>query len=709
VRASAAAYVEEDTYSLVIVEGRPTFQLNPKVMISRMSSTRAATLVQAWARAVADREKLRQAHLAARVVQAAMTRALVLRGRRARKQAKRARSAAARELKRTEEAEEAELISQAIVEAESLTVIRRWISDIARRTQEHPEATSDELAERQAHYLCSMLKSSGSPEQVRAGAKLEEILTEAERPGVRGPDECQVLLRSIPMAQDICDRFSSHYAMKVDLECYFSRAEMHTVRMLGGQRGVAAVLNGPRTRLGAPGEGAGAKGAADPFTEWLCTKCGIFNQAYDDEAVVCAECGHTKERAAAPGASAQASAATRIQAVWRGNLGRDLVAYIRHLSKRASKNARTPAPTLPAPLSTDHRELLKAAALTERARAARGPTRNARTAGNGSDERSAGEDSEGASGGEDESSDGENDEGAAWGGPSRGEGTILTAPLEVAAQMCAMAREGKTQELRQVADHRGTYAQQQRSEVNIVGALWAKGGRVVAGEEYQYNSDALGPAAMSMYQGWIDGEQLLELEVLYSRDGQVANVQTLDEIVDLIRQAHGQLGEDEVLVIAVLIVGWKASGERYMHRTVLLLDREDGLYYDPTSLIRRRHSATQSQGFIPYIMRAMAGLVKLNATRGEADVTRQGQSTSDSGLCNLLSATAVAAAAFAGVVGVLPVLRCLQGMGADALIDVAKHGLPMVWALASSEQEAEVTPEGKLLPHSEFHPAVYAR
>jgi hypothetical protein len=283
----------------------------------------------------------------------------------------------------------------------------------------------------------------------------------------------------------------------------------------------------------------------------------------------------------------------------------------------------------------------------------------------------------------------------------------MTSPIEIAAQMYAVAVEGKAHRRPHVADHHGTYDTQQRAEVNIVAALVAKGGRVTAGDNYHCDASECGPGNKEAHRRWMDGEQLLEVEVQYDRDGELANVQSLDETVGLIKEAHGHLDEDDVLVVAVLVVGWQLDGSRYLHRTVLLLDRTDGLYYDPTSLVRRRHTRIQCAGFIPYTMEALADTVEMIVTRGEADVTCQGQTTADAALCNLLSATAVAAATFAGVIGTLPVLRCLQGLSATALTDVARFGLPEAWQQAERDQDADR--EGSIMPHSVLDPEAHAR
>jgi hypothetical protein len=133
-------------------------------------------------------------------------------------------------------------------------------------------------------------------------------------------------------------------------------------------------------------------------------------------------------------------------------------------------------------------------------------------------------------------------------------------------------------------------------------------------------------------------------------------------------------------VVTVTICSWLPSDKEYAHRAALLLDEHGSLFYDAVSLVQSAHVKTSGDQLVPYLerrMRRSAGFL-FHATRGEADTTRQDQGGEDTHCCNNLTTVAVCAAAFTGVAGVLAVLRCMQMLGPDTLLEVAKMGLGML-------------------------------
>jgi site-specific DNA-cytosine methylase len=298
----------------------------------------------------------------------------------------------------------------------------------------------------------------------------------------------------------------------------------------------------------------------------------------------------------------------------------------------------------------------------------------------------------------------------AWRGASRGCSDDCQPPIATAALLAAWAVEGKRQRRQLVAPCEITYEHQQDAEFNMVIALQGKGGMVVTGCNFLFERRALGPAAKTMLLRCEEGLQLLELEVQYTEDGEIANPIALDEAMGVVGHAHSQLREGKVLAVAVKVKGWGKEGHHYLHRTVLLMDTTDALYYDPTSLVRGEYIRVQCEGFLPYLGGAMRELqLRLITTRGEADACRQGQTPTDASMCNLLSAVAVAAAALPGLAGALSVIRCLQDLGPDILTDVAKYGLPEIWDSAHRDDLRGAASEGRLTPHSLLDPEVYER
>jgi hypothetical protein len=295
----------------------------------------------------------------------------------------------------------------------------------------------------------------------------------------------------------------------------------------------------------------------------------------------------------------------------------------------------------------------------------------------------------------------------------RGCADNFLSPIETAAVMAAWDVEGKRQKRQKVASCDITYVHQQDAEFNMVIALQGKGGVVVTGCNFLYERASLGHATETMLLRCEGGEQLLEVEVQYTRGGVVANPAALDEAMGVIGQAHDQLPEGKILVVAVKLKGWGKEGHSYLRRTVLLFDTDEALYYGPTSLVRGEYIRAQCEGFLPYLEREMDEWnLRLRATRGEADacVYRQGQSSSDASMCNLLSAVAVAAAALSGLAGALAVvMRCLQGLGPEVLPDVARYGLPEIWDSAYRGGQRGAESEGTLTPHSLLDSEVFDR
>ena len=113
------------------------------------------------------------------------------------------------------------------------------------------------------------------------------------------------------------------------------------------------------------------------------------------------------------------------------------------------------------------------------------------------------------------------------------------------------------------------------------------------------------------------------------------------------------------------------------HRAALFLDTTDGWFFDPQSLT----SAVPTRKHVTVLSPLLADLlrptgVRFMFTRGEADVTRQGQSESECAMCNGLCLVAVAAVAFCGTLAGRSVLRCIQGTRAEALPEVVRYALP---------------------------------
>jgi hypothetical protein len=192
-----------------------------------------------------------------------------------------------------------------------------------------------------------------------------------------------------------------------------------------------------------------------------------------------------------------------------------------------------------------------------------------------------------------------------WGAASRGCADKFLSPIETAAMLAAWAVEGKRQKRQKVASCDITYVHQQDAEFNMVIALQGKGGEVVTGCNFLYERASLGHATETMLLRCEGGEQLLQVEVQYTSDGIVANPAALDEAMGVIGQAHAQLPEGKILVVAMKLKGWGKEGHSYLHRTVLLFDTDEALYYDPTSLVRGEYIRVQCEGFLPYLEREM--------------------------------------------------------------------------------------------------------
>jgi hypothetical protein len=297
--------------------------------------------------------------------------------------------------------------------------------------------------------------------------------------------------------------------------------------------------------------------------------------------------------------------------------------------------------------------------------------------------------------------------------------TLQVNVTTVASQLVALARLASSKDWRptflegtNVVKHKVdgvarfgiSYPAQQKGEFCMVSGLRRLGGKVVAGLECGQKTrlpTGTTPSTCHAVRRWDALHQLLEILVVYDSDLKISNMAAMEEMMGIVLATHGRLRDDEVLVVTVTICSWRPSGKAYAHRTALLLDAHGSLYYDAVSLVESAHVKTSSDQLVPYLERRMrsAGLL-FYATRGEADTTRQGQGGEDTDCCNNLTTVAVCAAAFTGVAGVLAVLRCIQMLGPDTLLQVAKVGLGMLWSCADVMHAKRVDSEGEPMPHS---------
>ena len=554
-------------------------------------------------------------------------------------------------------------------------------------------------AELEMTQLCEILESSEDGDEAYSGKRLRNLLSLLEAPGPHSHGDCRAMLEAVKEAESICLWAGNYYQLQPEISHFYHLVRGHTQDMVSEKAKARRSRNRRRSRPKAkapespkvaeereivqPGDG-GADGAGlstvgtvptvRTMVLWKPRSSAVGTVSTNDSTK------HVSKAAAGAPASApqDSRAQARLCALTVGALPRRLL-LCASLSGNSAIQVypRVDPASTSTTTATDEVELRCVTGGTEGEEAVRDEASRAMVV---------------------------------WEAAARGCADKFLSPIETAAMLAAWAVEGKRQKRQKVASCDITYVHQQDAEFNMVIALQGKGGEAVTGCNFLYERASLGHATETMLLRCERGEQLLEVEVQYTRDGIIANPAALDEAMGVIGQAHAQLPEGKILVVAVKLKGWGKEGHSYLHRTVLLFDTDEALYYDPTSLVRGEYIRVQCEGFLPYLEREMDEWnLRLRATRGEADACRQGQSTSDASMCNLLSAVAVAAAALSGLAGALSVLRCLQGLGPEVLPDVARYGLPEIWDSAHRDGQRGAESEGTLTPHSLFDSDVFDR
>ena len=246
--------------------------------------------------------------------------------------------------------------------------------------------------------------------------------------------------------------------------------------------------------------------------------------------------------------------------------------------------------------------------------------------------------------------------------------------------LIAHSAVGKGLELPVVSGHVGNSQTQAEGEVGFIIAVQHLGGRV----RMMCNAAGLGISrkgrVRDMATGWRKGTQVLELRVAYDRQGTIVNEDEVTEVMAIAVHAHEQLDEGDTLVTMVRIDGFHDDGSPRAHRSVFFIDATDAWLYDPQSLLGAEHTRSHVEVLAPLLGNLLRHTaVRFTFSRGQADLARQGQTASDCALCNGLCLVAVIAVAFCGIHGAPSVLRCLQCIRAEGLLEVVRFGIPQVW------------------------------